>query len=74
MLETGLIKPSGQGKFFHLMPLLQKSLEKCIKLIDHYMESVDAQKITIPMLTPSSLLQTSGKLKSILMAISAGHF
>lgn len=60
MLELGLIKPTAQGSFFHLTPMLQKSLEKCTKLIDHYMESIDAQKMTIPILTATGLLKKSG--------------
>lgn len=64
MWELGLIKPTGQGTFFHVMPMLQKSVDKCIKLIDHYMETVDAQKMIIPMLMPQSLLKTSGKLQT----------
>lgn len=60
MQELGLIKSTSFGGYFYLMPMLQKSLEKCTSLIDHYMESVDGQKMTIPTLTATSLLKKSG--------------
>lgn len=60
MLDLGLIKSAGNG-LFHLLPLYQKSLDKCIKLLDSYMSKVNAQKVSIPLLTSSSLWKKSGR-------------
>lgn len=60
MLEMGLIK-SGSNGMFHLLPLLQKSLEKCIGLVDDCMEEIGAQKMTMPILTASELWKKSGR-------------
>lgn len=60
MLDLGLIKSAGNG-FFHLLPLYQKSLDKCIKLLDTHMCKVNAQKISMPLLTASSLWKKSGR-------------
>lgn len=63
MLEMGLIKSSSNG-MFHLLPLFQKSMEKCICLVDDCMNEVGAQKITMPILTPSELWKKSGRYGS----------
>ncbi|XP_063701484.1 probable proline--tRNA ligase, mitochondrial [Culicoides brevitarsis] len=60
MLEMGLIR-SGSNGMFHLMPLLQKSVEKCISLIDESMGEIGGQKMTMPTLTPSELWKKSGR-------------
>lgn len=61
MLDLGLIKSSGNG-LFHLLPLYQKSLDKCVKLLDFHMARVSAQKLSIPLLTSSELWKKSGRL------------
>jgi len=41
--------------------LAQRSMEKCIRIVDHYMKKVGAQKITIPNLTSIDLWKKSGR-------------
>lgn len=60
MLELGLIKSANNG-FFHLLPLAQRSVDKCIRIVNYYMRKVDAQKITVPNLTSVDLWKKSGK-------------
>lgn len=60
MLEMGLIR-SGSNGMYHLLPLLQKSLEKCVGLVDNCMEEIGAQKLTMPILTPGELWKKSGR-------------
>ncbi|XP_053680844.1 probable proline--tRNA ligase, mitochondrial [Anopheles nili] len=61
MLENGLIRQAGNGTF-HLLPLLQRSLQKAVNLIDHHMEMVGAQKLTLPLLTSAELWKKSGRI------------
>ncbi|XP_050078593.1 probable proline--tRNA ligase, mitochondrial [Anopheles maculipalpis] len=63
MLEQGLIRQAGNGTF-HLLPLLQRSLQKAINLIDRHMEAIGAQKLTLPLLTSAELWKRSGRLGS----------
>lgn len=60
MLDLGLIRATGNGTF-HILPLLQRSVDKCIRLIDFYMHRVNAQKMSIPMLTSVDLWKKSGE-------------
>uniref|UniRef100_A0A182JII1 Probable proline--tRNA ligase, mitochondrial n=1 Tax=Anopheles atroparvus TaxID=41427 RepID=A0A182JII1_ANOAO len=61
MLEQGLIRQAGNGTF-HVLPLLQRSVEKATNVIDLHMQSVGAQKLTLPMLTSADLWKKSGRL------------
>ncbi|XP_049279116.1 probable proline--tRNA ligase, mitochondrial [Anopheles funestus] len=63
MLEQGLIRQAGNGTFY-LLPLLQRSLQKAINLIDRHMEMIGAQKLTLPLLTSAELWKKSGRLGS----------
>lgn len=56
----GLIR-SGSNGMFHLLPLLQRSLEKCVGVVDEFMGEIGAQKMTMPILTPSELWKKSGR-------------
>lgn len=59
MLELGLISSANNG-FFNILPLAQRSIEKCIGIVDYHMKKVGAQKITLPNLTPVELWNKSG--------------
>uniref|UniRef100_A0A182U533 Probable proline--tRNA ligase, mitochondrial n=1 Tax=Anopheles melas TaxID=34690 RepID=A0A182U533_9DIPT len=61
MLEHGLIRQAGNGTFY-LLPLLQRSLQKAVDLIDRHMEAVGAQKMVLPLLTSAELWKKSGRL------------
>ena len=61
MLEQGLIRQAGNGTFY-LLPLLQRSLQKAVDLIDRHMEAVGAQKMVLPLLTSAELWKKSGRL------------
>lgn len=63
MLEQGLIRQAGNGTFY-ILPLLQRSLQKAIDLVDHYMQQVGAEKLTLPILTSADLWRKSGRLES----------
>lgn len=71
----GLIR-SGSNGMFHLLPLLQKSLEKCVGLVDACMDEIDAQKMTMPILTLSELWKKSGRYETAateLLVVSDRH-
>lgn len=59
----GLIR-SGSNGMFHLLPLLQRSLEKCVGVVDECMGEIGAQKMTMPILTPSELWKKSGRYET----------
>lgn len=40
---------------------MQRTVDRCTKLIDRHMRKLDAQKITIPNLTAASLWKESGR-------------
>lgn len=62
MTELGLLKPATHGTF-QIMPLAQRSLDKLIALVNEAMYTVDGQKLSMPILTSSTLWQKSGRLK-----------
>ncbi|KAM7358500.1 prolyl-tRNA synthetase 2-like protein, mitochondrial isoform 3-T6 [Cochliomyia hominivorax] len=62
MTELGLLKPATHGTF-QIMPLAQRSLDKLIARVNDVMLTVDGQKISMPILTSSSLWNKSGRLK-----------
>ncbi|XP_055610124.1 probable proline--tRNA ligase, mitochondrial isoform X2 [Uranotaenia lowii] len=64
LLEQGLVRQAGNGTFY-MLPLLQRSLQKAIDLIDGFMQQhVEAQKLTLPILTSADLWRKSGRLDS----------
>lgn len=60
MIELGLIKSTSNGSY-HILPILQKSIDKCMNLIDFYMQKIDGQKMTMPVLTAADLWKKSGR-------------
>lgn len=62
MLEQGLMRQAGNGTL-HVLPVLQRAVQKAIDLIDRHMQSVDAQRLTLPVLTPAELWRQSGRLR-----------
>lgn len=59
MLDIGLIRGAGNGTFY-LLPMAQRAVDKCTRLVDRHMRLAEAQKITIPLLTPVDLWRKSG--------------
>lgn len=63
MLDNGLIKNCANGTFY-ILPLLQRSVEKLIKIVDKYMSEIDGQKMTMPALTAADLWKKTGRFDS----------
>ncbi|XP_055676878.1 probable proline--tRNA ligase, mitochondrial [Lutzomyia longipalpis] len=61
MTELGLIRPATNGTFY-LLPLVQRSVDKLVAIVDAHMKQIDAQKVTLPILTPGDLWKKSGRL------------
>lgn len=61
LTELGLVKSATNGTF-QVMPLAQRSLDKLCVLVNDAMKSVNGQKISLPILTPSSLWSKSKRL------------
>lgn len=55
------MKPLDKGTYFYL-PILQRSIDKANAIIERFMSKIDAQKITIPNLTPTEFWKDSGML------------
>lgn len=64
MLDVGLIKHCGNGTYY-ILPLLQRSIEKLIRIVDKYMQEIDGQKITMPTLTAAELWKKSGRYETV---------
>ncbi|XP_065088723.1 probable proline--tRNA ligase, mitochondrial [Ochlerotatus camptorhynchus] len=63
MLEQGLIRQAGNGTFY-ILPLLQRSVQKAIDLVDYYMQRhAGAEKLSLPILTSVDLWRKSGRLE-----------
>lgn len=60
MIDVGLIRPSGNGSF-HILPILQRSVEKLTRILDRHMRAIEAQKLTMPTLTAIELWKKSGR-------------
>lgn len=54
------MKPLNRGVYYYL-PILQRSIDKTSNLISRFMQKVDAQKITMPILTPAELWKESSE-------------
>lgn len=64
MLEQGLIRQAGNGTFY-ILPLLQRSVQNAIDLVDHYMQRhAGAEKLGLPILTSADLWRKSGRLET----------
>ncbi|XP_075989519.1 prolyl-tRNA synthetase 2-like protein, mitochondrial isoform X2 [Anticarsia gemmatalis] len=64
LLECGLIRPTSSG-LFSIMPLARRSLDKLEAHIRTCLESVGAQRMSLPCLTASSLWEKTGRLGDI---------
>ncbi|XP_068142741.1 probable proline--tRNA ligase, mitochondrial [Drosophila tropicalis] len=62
LTELGLIK-SGSNGTYQIMPIAQRSLDKCINLVQQNMFEAGGQKITLPILTSTALWKKSGRLE-----------
>ncbi len=63
MLDLGLIKNCENGTFY-LLPLLQRSIEKLIRIVDKHMLEIDGQKMVMPALTVAELWKKSGRFET----------
>uniref|UniRef100_A0A1B0DGL6 Probable proline--tRNA ligase, mitochondrial n=1 Tax=Phlebotomus papatasi TaxID=29031 RepID=A0A1B0DGL6_PHLPP len=63
MTELGLIKPATNGTFY-LLPLVQRSVDKLVAIVEAHMREIDAQRLTLPILTSGELWKKSGRLGS----------
>lgn len=54
------MKPLDKGTHYYL-PILQRSIDRTCAVIERFMNKIDAQKITIPNLTPVEMWQDSGR-------------
>uniref|UniRef100_A0A8D9EEX0 proline--tRNA ligase n=1 Tax=Cacopsylla melanoneura TaxID=428564 RepID=A0A8D9EEX0_9HEMI len=75
MLDYGLIAPAGKG-FYYSLPLVQRSQQKLINLIDLAMGKLGAQRIQCPTLTPAEYWKKTGRLeqeKSELFLLNDRH-
>lgn len=61
MLQQKLIVSASSGTFY-LLPPITRSLEKLYRLIDEEMQSIGAQKVTMPCLAPHHLWNASGTI------------
>jgi len=59
MLSCGLVRQSCSG-IYHLLPLGQRAMDKLSLLVERAMASINASKMSMPLLTPAALWQRSG--------------
>lgn len=64
MLEAGLMRNCGNGTFY-LLPLLQRSIDKCTKFLDHCMSEINCQKLELPKLISADLWKKSGRFEIV---------
>lgn len=62
------MKPLDKGTYYYL-PILQRSIDKTIKIIDRFMHKIGASKISIPNLTPVELWKNSGSYWPLFISI-----
>ncbi|XP_013115163.1 probable proline--tRNA ligase, mitochondrial [Stomoxys calcitrans] len=62
MTELGLLKPASNGTF-QIMPIGQRSLDKLCHLVNEAMFRVEGQKMSLPILTSTTLWKKSGRLQ-----------
>jgi len=61
LTELGFVK-SGSNGTYQIMPMAQRSVDKCIDLVQSNMQQAGGQKITLPILTPTGLWKKTGRL------------
>ncbi|KAH8302877.1 hypothetical protein KR044_011566 [Drosophila immigrans] len=62
LTELGLVKPGSNGTY-QIMPIAQRAIDKCIKLVQSNMQAAGGQKISLPVLTPAQLWKKTGRLE-----------
>lgn len=62
MMDVGLMKHCSNGTYY-ILPLLQRSIEKMTKILDHFMSEIEGNKITMPTLTSADLWKKSGRFE-----------
>ncbi|XP_046475439.1 probable proline--tRNA ligase, mitochondrial [Neodiprion pinetum] len=62
MVDMGIIRQSSNG-MYNLLPLGLRALEKLNTLVDDEMANIDAQKVLLPHLIPSTLWKATGRLE-----------
>lgn len=60
LVDYGLMKPLETGTYYYL-PILQRSIDKTSALIERFMKQIDAQKMSIPILTHVDMWKESGE-------------
>lgn len=76
MMEVGLMRHGSGNGTFHILPILQRSVEKLTRIIDRFMKEIEGQKMTMPTLTAADLWSKSGRLEdaqSELMIVKDRH-
>lgn len=74
MTDLGIIKPAMVG-CFHFLPLGIRAIDKLSKLVQEEMESIEAQKISMPFLSSTDLwLRTGTVLISPNFCVHLKHF
>lgn len=63
MTDLGIIKPAMVG-CFHFLPLGIRAIDKLSKLVQEEMESIEAQKISMPFLSSTDLWLRTGQFSS----------
>ncbi|KAM8709195.1 hypothetical protein ACLKA7_016067 [Drosophila subpalustris] len=61
LTDLGLVK-SGSNGTYQIMPIAQRSIDKCINLVQRKMQEAGGQKISLPVLTPAQLWKKTGRL------------
>jgi prolyl-tRNA synthetase len=75
MIDCGLIKHCNNGTFY-ILPMLQRSIDKLVRIIDQHMAEIEGQRITMPTLTAAELWKKSGRFENAateLMTVTDQH-
>jgi len=62
MKNYGLIQHCAPG-MYHVLPMGQRIVDKLIRVIDHEMKSIGAEKMSVPLLTLQKLWETTRKFE-----------
>uniref|UniRef100_A0A8D0HCZ9 Probable proline--tRNA ligase, mitochondrial n=1 Tax=Sphenodon punctatus TaxID=8508 RepID=A0A8D0HCZ9_SPHPU len=60
MLQAGLIYPASPGCYYY-MPWALRAMEKLVRVIDHEMQAIGGQKLSMPALSSADLWRASGR-------------
>ncbi|KAL0478363.1 proline tRS [Acrasis kona] len=63
LLVNGYIRQLSQG-LYTMMPLAERVIEKLSRVIDHELNKIDAQKVTMPKVQPKELWEKTGRWES----------